>query len=292
MHRMFRLAGLFAAALLLAPAGRAGAQDANITQPVPELERLLAAEFLLPAATSLALLVGISAAGPARELYAIVVLPALAMLAAPGAISLRRGAAAALDWYAVMTFTFFGGLVWVGYCALMLGVPRKLAENAQKMAPGFVPRFDAVEFASAMLLSLAWLVFLFRLPRSATRGVTRWAAGMTLLWGTFATLYMPWADYQKSYRAVALQLKSRIPVGAGCVTGRFLSATHRAALSYHVDLVTRPYDPTRPDACPLMLVQGRPEHELDAPGPRWDKLADVTRPGDRTERYRLYRLVR
>jgi len=47
MHRMFRLAGLFAAALLLAPAGRAGAQDANITQPVPELERLLAAEPLV-----------------------------------------------------------------------------------------------------------------------------------------------------------------------------------------------------------------------------------------------------
>lgn len=254
--------------------------------------RIGTAEFLLPATASVALFLGISAVGPARELYAIVMLPALAMLAAPGAISLRRGAAAALDWYAVMTVTFFGGLVWVGYCALMLGVPKKLAENALKMAPGFVARFEAVEFASAMLLSLAWFLFLFRLQRSATRGVTRWAAGMTLLWGTFATLYMPWADYQKSYRAVALQLRSRIPVGTSCVAGRYLGATQRAAFSYHVDLVTRPYDPTRPDACPLLLVQGNPAHELDAPGPRWDKLADVGRPGDRSERYRLYRLAR
>jgi len=254
--------------------------------------RLGTAEFLLPAFASLALLFGVSAAGPARELYAIVVLPALALLAAPGASALRRGAAAALDWYAVMTFTFFGGLVWVGYCALMLGVPQKLAENALKMAPGFVARFDPVEFGSALLLSLAWLMIVFRMPRSATRGVTRWAAGMTLLWGTFATLYMPWADYQKSYRAVALQLKSRVPVDATCISGRYLGATQRAALSYHVDLVTRPYDPTRPDACPLLLVQGDPRHELDAPGPRWDKLADVGRPGDRSERYRLYRLSR
>jgi 4-amino-4-deoxy-L-arabinose transferase-like glycosyltransferase len=254
--------------------------------------RVGTAEFLFPAIASLALLAGVSAAGPARELYAVVVLPALALLAAPGAIALRRGAAAALDWYAVMTFTFFGGLVWVGYCALMLGMPQKLAENALKMAPGFVARFDAVQFFSALLLSVAWFMFLFRLPRSATRGVTRWAAGMTLLWGTFATLYMPWADYQKSYRAVALQLKSRLPVGAACIAGRHLGPTQRAALSYHVGLITRPYDPTRPDACPLLLVQGSPQHELDAPGPRWDKLADVGRPGDRSERYRLYRLVR
>lgn len=47
MQQMLRLAGLLAAALLLAPAGGARAQDANITQPIPELERLLAAEPLV-----------------------------------------------------------------------------------------------------------------------------------------------------------------------------------------------------------------------------------------------------
>ena len=123
--------------------------------------------------------------GPARELYAILMLPALALLAAPGALTLRRGAAAALDWYGVMTFSLFVVLVWIGYCALIFGVPRKLAENAFRMAPGFVERFDPVVVTSALLLSLAWLMFLFRVPRSRTRGVTRWAAGMTLLWGSY-----------------------------------------------------------------------------------------------------------
>ena len=50
----------------------------------------------------------------------------------------------------------------------------------------------------------------------------------------------------------------------------------------------------KPAACPLVLVQGSPKHELDAPAStgtvRWTKLADVGRPGDRAERYRLYRL--
>jgi 4-amino-4-deoxy-L-arabinose transferase-like glycosyltransferase len=255
--------------------------------------RLRTAAIFFPAAASLLLFAAIAAAGPPRrELDIIVMLPALALLATPGALSLRRGAAAALDWYAIMTFSFFSVLVWVGYSALVLGVPRKLAENASKMAPGFVERFDVFSVGGALLFSLAWIMFLRPLPRSATRGVTRWAAGMTLLWGTFATLYMPWADYQKSYRAVSLQLNSRVPPGTACIAGRFLGDTQRAALSYHVGLVTRPYDPTQPDACPLVLVQGSPEHELDHPGARWDKLADVGRPGDRSERYRLYRLVR
>lgn len=254
--------------------------------------RLRAAALFFPTVASLMLFLGIAVAGPARELDFIVVLPALALLATPGALSLRRGAAAALDWYAMMTFSFFGILVWVGYGALLLGVPRKLAENASKMAPGFVERFDVFGFGGALLFSLAWLVFLFRLPRSATRGVTRWAAGMTLLWGTFATLYMPWANYQKSYRSVALTLRTNIPPGGACIAERFLGDTPRAALSYHVGLRTRPYDPTRPDACPLVLVQGGPEDEFDHPGERWDKLADVGRPGNRSERFRLYRLVR
>jgi hypothetical protein len=40
----------------------------------------------------------------------------------------------------------------------------------------------------------------------------------------------------------------------------------------------------------LLLVQGSPQHEFDGPGAGWVKLADVGRPGDRAERYRLYRL--
>ena len=47
MQPMRRLMGLFAAALLLAPLSNAAAQDANITQPVADLEQLLAAEPLV-----------------------------------------------------------------------------------------------------------------------------------------------------------------------------------------------------------------------------------------------------
>ncbi len=47
MQPMRRLMNLFAATMLLMLAATAAAQDANITQPVPDLERLLAAEPLV-----------------------------------------------------------------------------------------------------------------------------------------------------------------------------------------------------------------------------------------------------
>jgi hypothetical protein len=142
----------------------------------------------------------------------------------------------------------------------------------------------------ALALTLGWLYVAFFTAPSPMRGVTRWAAGVTLVWGTFAALHLPWADYQRSYRNVALQLRSKIPPDAGCIVGQNLGVTQRAAFSYHAGLRTLPLDATNPGPCRLLLVQGKPQDERDGPAPKWTKLADVGRPGDKSERYRLYRL--
>jgi hypothetical protein len=117
-----------------------------------------------------------------------------------------------------------------------------------------------------------------------------------LLWGTFAMLWMPWVDYQKSYRAVASELKRKLPASTKCVAERGVGVSQAAALDYRAGISVRPFDPSNPAACPVVLVQGSPAHEVDAPGAvvgrRWVKIADVGRPGDRSERYRLYRLER
>jgi len=97
----------------------------------------------------------------------------------------------------------------------------------------------------------------------------------------------------KSYASAQLQLTaSRIPAGAGCVAAKQLGVPQAAALDYHAGLRPRAFDLLKPQACPLLLVQGSPKHEFDAPGAGWVKLADVGRPGDKGERYRLYRLVK
>lgn len=248
-----------------------------------------APRLFLPLAAFALLYAGVSLLGPAQDVNALSLLPPLALIGAQGVASLRRGAANALDWFGVMTFTVFAGLVWLGYAALAAGWPARLEKNLLKSAPGFVAQFDPFALALAAVLALAWLYVAFFTAPSPTRGVTRWAAGVALLWATVACLWLPWIDYQRSYRPVALQLKSRIPAGVPCISGVNLGTTQRAALSYHAGIATRDWSRRKASPCPVVIVQGTPRDEAGAPGPGWTKLADVGRPGDRGERYRLYR---
>ena len=238
----------------------------------------------VPLATALLALPAIAWSGQTQDIHATLLLAPLALLGAHGVGALRRGAANALDWFGVMTFGFFAALVWLGYVAMMTGLPPRIAHNFAKSAPGFLPQFEWPAFLGAAALTLAWLYCAFFTAPSPTRGVLRWAAGVALLWGTVATLWMPWIDYQKSYQGVALQLKSRLPAAPGCISGSGFGLPQRAALSYHAGI--RTVAPR--DECRYFLVQGQARHELDAPRGRWRKLADVGRPGDKSERYRLY----
>jgi 4-amino-4-deoxy-L-arabinose transferase-like glycosyltransferase len=252
--------------------------------------RLLEPQIFVPA-VSLALMLGALVRwGPAQSVMLLPLLAPLALLAAQGVLTLKRGATSALDWFGLICFAFFAGLVWLGYLGMMTGVPPRVANNFARAAPGFVAQFNVVYFAVAVAFTLTWLTLMFRTPASPLRSLARWAAGIVLLWGTFAMLWMPWADFQKSYRSVALQLRSKIPVSAKCVAQRGLGLPQAAALDYHADIRPQAFNVVKPDACPLLLVQGSPQHEFDGPGPGWTKLADVGRPGDKSERYRLYRL--
>jgi len=254
--------------------------------------RLAEPRLFVPAAATLLMFAGTAFWGPPQDVNLIAALAPLALLAAQGVSRLRRGAAAALDWFGVMTFSFFAFLVWLAYVAMMTGVPPRLANNFARQAPGLVTQFEPLAFALALALTLGWIAMVAFTARGPTRGVLRWAAGVALLWGTFANLWMPWADHQKSYRAVALQLRSKIPVDAPCVAQKGLGVPQSAALDYHAGIRPRAFRVLNPGACPLLIVQGSPRHELDAPGAGWTKLADVGRPGDKLERYRLYRLNR
>jgi len=254
------------------------------------------ARLFVPALTAASMIVLHVVWGPPQDENLIPLLPPLALLAAHGVHALRRGAFAALDWFGVLTFAVCAGFVWVAYIAMLTGVPGPISRNFARIAPGFVMHFQPIALAIALVLAAAWLYVVFYTSFSPMRSVARWACGVVLLWGTFAMLWMPWVDYQKSYRLVAIELRSKLPKGTKCIADRALGVSQAAALDYRGAIRTQSFDPARPAACPVVLVQGAPGNENDAPpavgGRRWIKIADVGRPGDRSERYRLYRLER
>jgi len=250
-----------------------------------------APRVFVPLAAALLALPAIAWLGPQQDINVTALLAPLALLGAHGVARLRRGAANALDWFGVMTFSFFAALVWLGYVAMMTGLPPKIANNFAKTAPGYLPQFAPLAFAVALAVTLAWIYLAFATAPSPTRGVTRWAAGVALFWATCATLWMPWADHIRSYRGVALQLQAAIPAGAGCIFQSDLAPPQRAALSYHAAIRTEALQAAKSAAAPkcrYLIVQGNPRQEA-SPGPGWRKLAEASRPADRGERYRLYR---
>jgi len=245
---------------------------------------LLSPRMFGPLAAFTLLFAGVALSGPRQDINLLATVPPLVLFCARSLPALRRGAAAAFDWFGVMTFGFFAFLIWGGYIAMMTGWPPRVARNFTKLAPGFEPHFALLPFLAALAITALWVLLVLRLPAASSRSATRWAAGVILFWGTFATLWMPWADHLRSYRSVAVQLKASIPATA-CVAGRNVGTPQRAALSYHAGLRVGGSEAR----CAYLVVQGSPRHERDAPGAGWTKVAEIGRPGDKGERFRLYR---
>lgn len=223
-----------------------------------------------------------------RSLNALPLLPPLVLLAAPATLSLRRGAANAFDWFGMMTFTLLAGLIWLGWLAMVAGVPPRIANNFARLEPGFVAGFSPSAFAVSLGLTFAWLWLIFNSPRSPQRGTAHWAAGVTLCWGLLMALWLPLIDYDRSYRGMAASLKAALPKEAGCIGSRGLGSTQRAAFHYFAGIKTMREGSRAAVNCHLFLVQGTAQKEVLPHGTGWRKIWEGGRPSDRNERFRLY----
>jgi 4-amino-4-deoxy-L-arabinose transferase-like glycosyltransferase len=234
-------------------------------------------------------LLALSEASDKRELYALPILLPLALLATPGTESLRRGASNAWYWFAAMGFSFFILVGWVYWSGLELGIPPRLHAHLHRLQPGYSPGFRWLPFVLALAYSAAWVAVLVRTKRNAQRPAFVWAAGVTVVWAMLATLFIGWIDTGKSYRGMVRGLEAALPASYGCMSSRRVGEPQRAMLHYFAGIVTfREESPARRRECDLMLVQGAPQAERAPPG-SWTKIWEGGRPGDKVERYRLYR---
>ena len=227
-----------------------------------------------------------------NEVFAMPLMLPLALAAGAGVPALRRGMASGFAWFGAMTFTVLGSLIWLGWIAMMTGVPERLARNFSKLEPGYVASFDTGALATALVLTLLWIALLGRSERSLHRSTAHWAGGLALLWGLAMTLWLPWIDYGKSYRPVAISLATAIKRTGlskdACMESRGLGEVQRAVFHYHGGIVTRRLEVHPRSNCPLLLVQADARQTgADRTGPGWRRVWEGNRPRDR-ERFRLY----
>ena len=177
---------------------------------------------------------------------------------------------------------------------MMTGMPERMARNFTRLEPGFVPQFQWTALIAAIVLSAGWIWTIARSEHSPYRSVLWWTGGVSLFWGLAMTLWLPWADYGKTYKPVAMsladELKRALPRGASCIESRGLGESQRAALDYHAGIVTHRAEThirgSTPIRCPALLVQGR-SGEDERVGQGWRRVWEGSRPRD-SERYRLY----
>jgi 4-amino-4-deoxy-L-arabinose transferase-like glycosyltransferase len=222
-------------------------------------------------------------------------LPPLAMLAAFGLPTMKRGAINAVDWFSVMTLTTCAAFIWVGWIAKQTGWPAQLARNAFKLAPGFRPEFSWIAFVVAAAATAGWFVLvnwrISRRPQVLWRAVVLSSGGVILCWLLLMTLWLPWGNYMKSYAGVAQQIALSLPPVRNCVSSD-VGPAQRASFAFFGQIPFARFTSMR---CDFLLLQDKSRAGIgDDPllkheGNNWLLLWEGHRPSDRDERFRLFR---
>lgn len=219
----------------------------------------------------------------------------LVLLAAFGAVSLRRAVENAMDWFAITAFSLFSLALWVYFFALHAGFPPKMHTSVLRQTIGYVPppNWGLIAVAAAATgFWLALVVWRVRQPAGALwRGPMLAATGLVALWVTFAALFQAAVDHRRSFaplaRAAAEQI-ARSATPRACVLANHLRPSHLAVFAFHGGI--RFAGPSDLD-CPYALHRDLADSLLDdtPPAGRWIEVWRGNRPGRADEVIRLYR---
>ena len=238
---------------------------------------------------STSLLASVAMGGSDRAL--LLGLPGLAVLAAFSLPTLKRGAAAAIDWFSVFFFSGSAIVIWVIYVAMQTGSPAQPAANVARLVPGFKAPFSAVELAFAAAGTLAWLWLVqWRTGRNRHplwKSMVLPASGVALCWLLLMTLWLPLLDHGRSYRPLIDQIAVHVPMGS-CMATNNVVRGQGVALEYMGGYKVETTQTLSTTRCNHWLRQELRLTPLPPP-PTWVLVARVNRPTDKDEVTAIYR---
>ena len=259
----------------------------------------LEAPLAVPTVMLLTLAVAAMLAPKGEEAALLPLVPPMALLAALSLPTIRRSIVSLVDWFAVAAFSVVALAVWVYWIAFLSGYPAKMAEKTREAIPGFVAQIHWFELAVGIAVSIAWIALvawrISRRPRPFWRPMALSSGGMVLTWVLLMSLWLPAANYRKSYRDLASQ--ARAIADAPCVISQGLDNGQRALFSYYADANFRRLPALNgsvrvPETteCPWLLVSDRVDSPHNAAGlaAQWSLVWQGQRPVNRGERLSLY----
>lgn len=227
---------------------------------------------------------------PNRDIYALPLLLPLVALGAGSIEFLKRGAAAALNWFGVILFGLIGFLIWLGWIAIMTGYPVKIKTRIQFLSGLNELHFNWLAFIAAVTISLIWFLVCIRTKKTNRSTVTNWAVGMTMCWSLLMTLWLPLIDSARSYQAVFTSLDQSLPAHYTCINSHKVQKHQRQLLHYYTHITLRPIEANQRPQCDLYLIQDTKDMKESPPNARWKLIWQGKRPAERKESFRLFRL--
>ncbi|MGQ5523608.1 ArnT family glycosyltransferase [Chitinimonas sp. PSY-7] len=249
-------------------------------------DRLNQTQFQLPLLAGFLTLLCLFLSDSGRSGYALLLLPPLALIGAVGLDVLRRGAASFINWFGIFTFGLLAICLWVIWSAMHLGYPARLTVRINELAPSFQAELSIAALLFGITFTLLWVWAVSRSRPMGRQAVTNWAAGITLCWGLATAFATDWVNARTSYRDFAHSIANQLPTDS-CISSENLQSNQRAALHYYLGLQTDRREVNVDTNCRWLLRQGGRE-SLSVPE-GWQEVWQGGRPGDRNERYYLYR---
>ncbi len=244
---------------------------------------------MLPLTAFVAFFLFLSIIGEGRDVYGMPLLLPISLLAVVSFETLQRGASNLYYWFAIILFTFFALVGWFYWTAIDVGIPTRLWKHMMDMQPAYQSGGRAVVVILAALFTFAWLLMLFNVKRRPERPVITWATGITMIWALVTLLLIRYIDTGKTYRTVFTQLSQAVPASHGCIYSQSLGEPQRAMLHYFGNILTvRLEKPGRRPDCGLLIIQDKWKAPTRVDG-SWKLIWEGRRPGDKVERFRLYR---
>ncbi|MBM3351152.1 MAG: glycosyl transferase [Betaproteobacteria bacterium] len=232
------------------------------------------------------LLLGTSASE--KDSNALVLLLPLVALGAGSVEHLKRGAAAALNWFGITLFALIGLLIWLGWIAMQAGYPSKIKERMQFLSGSDLTHFSWIALFMALMITAIWLFTCIRVRQTNRSTVTNWAVGMTFGWGLLMTLWLPWINAVKSYESVFINMQAKLPAKYNCIHSLNVGQSQRMLLHYYTDINLVSVKNSTSANCKLYLIQDEKGSARMQPGDEWQLIWRGKRPADRKESFRLF----
>jgi 4-amino-4-deoxy-L-arabinose transferase-like glycosyltransferase len=239
----------------------------------------------LSLAAFVVMLAALGSAGDSRSNYALPLLPPLALLGSLGVQHIKAKGQSLWYWSGVGLFGLLSLVLWLGWIGMQLDAPAIWAQRLQTLEPGYVSSLRPGAMLIALLMTALGFYILRQTRANPHRAAWSWATGMTLTWGLYCQLWLPFVDYGRSYRDVLTELGQQLDPRQ-CLTSRGLGEPQRALLDYYAQTKSQRLEVLAQSSCPQLLIT---EKSPEVPSADWHLVWQGTRHGDDREYFHLYR---